>query len=83
MGKEINLIKERNRRVETDKAWETSNTKRAIITVMTYIVIVIFLFIINAPSPWLTALVPTIGYLLSTLTMPLFKKLWIKSINKK
>ena len=83
MGKEINLIKERNRQVETDKAWETSNTKRAIITVMTYIVIVIFLFIINAPSPWLTALVPTIGYLLSTLTMPLFKKLWIKSINKK
>ena len=83
MEKEINLIKERNRRVETDKAWETSNTKRAIITVMTYIVIVIFLFIINAPSPWLTALVPTIGYLLSTLTMPLFKKLWIKSINKK
>ena len=83
MGKEINLIKERNRQVETDKAWETSNIRRAIITVMTYIVIVIFLFIINAPSPWLTALVPTIGYLLSTLTMPLFKKLWIKSINKK
>jgi len=83
MKKDIESIKERNRRVETDKAWETSKTRRIIIAAMTYLVIVIFLYIIDAPKPWLIALVPTIGYLLSTLTIQLFKKWWIKSVYKK
>lgn len=30
MKKEISAILERNRRVESDKAWETSKTRRAI-----------------------------------------------------
>ena len=81
--KEIESIKERNKRVETDKAWETSKTRRAIIALMTYFVIVIFLYAIGVPEPWLVALVPTIGYVLSTLTLPFFKKFWIKTIYKK
>ena len=83
MKKEIALIKERNRRVEIDKAWETSKTRRIIIAFITYIIIVIFLLMINAPSPWLIALVPTIGYVLSTLTAPFLKKWWMESIYKK
>ena len=83
MKKEIELIKERNKRVEADKAWETSKTRRLIIAFMTYIIVVIFLFAINAPMPWLTALVPTLGYTLSTLTLPLFKKLWVDWAYKK
>ncbi len=83
MEKEIELIKERNRGVEIDKAWETSNTRRIIIAFMTYIIIVIFLLLINAPSPWLLALVPTIGYILSTLTLLIFRKWWVKSIYNK
>ena len=79
MEKEIKLIKERNKRAEIDKAWETSKTRRAIIAFMTYIIVIIFLLMINAPRAWLTALVPTIGYALSTLTLPYFKKWWIKS----
>ena len=81
--KEIELIKERNRRVEIDKAWETSKTRRTVIALMTYFVIVIFLYIIDVANPWLIALVPTIGYILSTLTLPFFKKTWIKGIYKK
>ena len=81
--KEIELIKERNRRVEIDKAWETSKTRRTVIALMTYFVIVIFLYIIDVANPWLIALVPTIGYVLSTLTLPFFKKTWIKGIYKK
>ena len=83
MKEDIETIKERNRRVETDKAWETSNARRIIIAIMTYIVIVIFLFIINVPKPWFTALIPTIGFLLSTLTLSIFKKWWLKSLYKK
>ena len=36
--KEINLIKERNKRVEADKAWETSGFRVVSVVVMTYIV---------------------------------------------
>jgi hypothetical protein len=82
MEKGIELIEERNKRVEIDKAWETSKTRRIIIAFMTYIIIVIFLMVINVPNPWLIALVPTIGYVLSNLTVPFFKKWWIKSVYK-
>lgn len=80
---EIEVIKERNKRVERDKAWEVSKTRKIIIALMTYIVIVIFLWSINAPRPWLNAIVPTVGFILSTLTLPLFKRWWINSLYKK
>jgi polyferredoxin len=83
MKSEIESIKERNERVEVDKSWEISKTRRAIIGLMTYLTIVLFLFIIDAPNPWFTSLVPTIGFLLSTLTLPFFKKIWISKIYKK
>ena len=78
--KEIENIKERNKRVETDKAWETSKIRRIIIAILTYLVIVIFLFTIKAPNPWLSAMVPVVGFILSTLTLPILKNLWIKKI---
>ena len=81
--REISLIKERNKRVESDKAWETSRVRKLIIASMTYFVIVVFLYMIDAPDPWIAALVPTIGYILSTLTLPLFKKMWINNFYKK
>ena len=80
---ELSSIKERNKKVEEDKAWETSKARRLIIAAMTYFCIVIFLYLINAQNPWLTALIPAIGYLLSTLTMPIFKKWWIKLFYKR
>ncbi|MEK6857027.1 MAG: hypothetical protein AABX39_00380 [Nanoarchaeota archaeon] len=79
---EIEQIKERNKRVEADKAWETSKTRRAVIALMTYVVIVIFLWTINAPNPFVNAIVPTVGFILSTLTLPFFKKVWLKYFYK-
>jgi hypothetical protein len=83
MKAEINLIKERNKRVEADKAWETSKTRRAVIALMMYVVIVIFLWTINAPKPFVNAIVPALGFVLSTLTLPVFKNIWLKSHYKK
>jgi hypothetical protein len=40
---EVGEIKARNRRVELDKAWETSLTRRSIIAAITYAVAVIFM----------------------------------------
>ena len=83
MNKEIKAIIERNKRVEKDKAWETSFTRRTIIAVITYLLIVLFLWMIKIEKPWLNALVPTIAFLLSTLSLPFFKKIWLRYIYKK
>ena len=83
MKEDIESIRERNKRVEADKAWEVSMTRRLIIALMTYIVIVIFLWLINVSKPLLNAIVPTIGFILSTLTLPLFKRFWLNNIYKK
>lgn len=79
---EVNEIKKRNIRVETDKAWETSITRRLLLIVFTYLAIAIYLNIISVPSPWLNAIVPAVGFMLSTLTLPFFKRLWVKHIKR-
>ena len=83
LEREIRKIKARNKKVETDKAWETSLTRKAIILVATYIVIVSFLLVSNIPNPWLNAVVPTAAFMLSTLTFPFFKQAWKKHVYKR
>ena len=83
LEKEIEKIKERNQRVESDKTWEISNTRRFLLAVFTYLAIGFYLAAINIPKPWLNAIVPTMAFMLSTLTLPFFKKLWLRLIYKK
>ena len=77
--KEVKQIVDRNKRVESDKAWETSFARRIIVALMTYLMIVLFLWIIKIPNPWLNALVPAIAFMLSTLSLPFFKRIWLRS----
>lgn len=77
--KRIEIIEQRNKRVELDKAWETSWTRKIIIALATYIVVVLFFFVANLPKPFINSIVPTIGFLLSTFSLHFFKKLWIKN----
>jgi hypothetical protein len=79
--KEILQIKERNKKVESDKAWERSWTRRISIAVFTYVVAEAWLLIISEPHSWLKAFVPVVGYILSTLTLPPIKKYWVNKIN--
>lgn len=81
--KEIESIKQRNARVESDKAWEVSKTRKVIIAVLTYIVIVLFFLVAGLPNPFINALVPTAGFVLSTLSLPYFKKVWLKEFYNK
>ncbi len=77
---EIEAIKARNKRVETDKAWETSWTRRICIMILTYIVVIIYSYVISKFSNiWLSSLVPVIGFTLSTLSLKLIRKIWEKS----
>lgn len=80
---EIEEIKKRNQRVEADKAWETSWARKIIIFLLTYTVIVIFFFFTELPSPFLNAIVPSLAFVLSTLTVPVFKKWWLNKRGKK
>ena len=81
--KRLNAIEQRNKRVELDKAWETSWTRKIIITLLTYVTIVLFFLIAQLPRPFINSIVPTAAFVLSTLLFPFFKKLWIKYGAKK
>ncbi|KND51208.1 MAG: hypothetical protein ABA06_02770 [Parcubacteria bacterium C7867-001] len=78
LEKEIQQIKERNQRVSLDKAWETSLFRKLLVAVTTYVTAVIALLVIQAPNAYLGAVIPTLGFLLSTLTFPTLKEWWIK-----
>lgn len=78
----IRKIENRNKKVETDKAWETSWARRFLLILFTYLAIGLYLNAIRVPNAWLNAIVPAVGLLLSTLTLPFFKKLWIKYRKK-
>ena len=82
LEKEISAIKARNKKVETDKAWETSWTRKFILIIFTYIGIGFYLQAINIDKPWLNAIVPSVGFLLSTLTLHIFKNIWIRYFRK-
>ena len=80
---EIIKIKERNKKVEFDKKWETSWTRRICICILTYIVVIIYSFIVrNYDNIFLSSLVPVIGFTLSTLSLKLVRNVWEKNINK-
>ena len=85
LKQEIELIKFRNKRVETDKAWETSWVRKIFIAGSTYILISIFLFSTGNNKPFLNAIVPAAAYLLSTTTLTLIRNIWIRGreINDK
>jgi len=78
LREEIIKLKERNKRVEADKAWETSWTRRIMIIILTYLVIVIFFSFAGLPKPFINSIVPAIAFTLSTLSLPFFKEVWIK-----
>ena len=73
----IENIEQRNKRVEQDKGWETSWFRRITIAVLTYIVIVLFFLAADLDKPFINPIVPTVGFVLSTLTISRLKQWWI------
>jgi hypothetical protein len=78
----IARIEERNIKVEIDKAWETSWARRILIALFTYFAISVYLAAIHISRPWINAIVPTLGFMISTLTMPFFKRQWSNRFKK-
>lgn len=82
LEKEVEMIRERNSRVEADKAWEVSWARRMFIAASTYFIAGIWLVVIEDTFPWLKAFVPVAGYLLSTLSLLFIKSWWINNKQK-
>lgn len=78
---ELHAIKERNRRVEKDKAWETSYVRIFSICCITYVVAVITLFAIGGNNIFLSAFVPVLGFYLSTRSLPFIRRVWEKRFH--
>ena len=84
LRKELEEIKLRNKRVELDKRWETSITRKICICILTYIVVLIYSNMVNKVNNiFLSSLVPVIGFFLSTLSLRVIRKIWEKCINVK
>jgi hypothetical protein len=79
---EIEEIKIRNKKVELDKKWETSFTRKLCIAILTYIIVVIYSYIISKSNNiWLSSLVPVIGFTLSTLSLKGIRIIWENKIK--
>ncbi len=76
--KRIEALELRNKRVELDKAWEGSATRKLTIVAVTYLVVLSFLLIIGNDNPFINACVPPIGFYLSTLVVSNLKARWTK-----
>lgn len=83
LEEEINKIKERNRRVESDKAWETSWSRKILVSIFTYLVIALFFLFAGVKDPFINAIVPALAFILSTSSLFFFRNLWLKYIYKK
>lgn len=83
LQEQINELKERNLRVDAGKAWETSWSRKFLIAALTYLSISLFFLFASLPNPFINSIVPTLGFLLSTISLGFFKNLWLKFIHKK
>lgn len=84
LKQEVRAIQIRNKKVELDKKWETSITRKICICVMTYVIVLLYSFLIQNIkdiSIFFTSFVPVIGFTLSTLSLKFIRKIWEKKVN--
>lgn len=81
INERLESIEKRNSRVESDKGWETSKTRIFFICLITYLVAITYIKIANIANAYFGALVPVIGFYLSTLSLPLVKRIWLRTLK--
>ena len=80
---QLNEIQQRNKRVEADKAWEVSKFRIGSIVILTYLITCLVFYILGVTEFYLSAIIPTLGYYLSTQGLPILKNLWINRYLKR
>lgn len=75
LEQEITQIKLRNRKVEFDKAWETSWTRKICIMILTYIVVIVYSYVIRKyDNIFLSSLVPVIRIYFIYIIIKIYQK---------
>jgi hypothetical protein len=82
LEKRIVVIERRNKKVEQDKDWETSILRRLLLILFTYLTIGIYMKFVLNTDPWLNAIIPSLGFYLSTLSLPVFRRVWERFSHK-
>jgi hypothetical protein len=77
LEEEMVVIKERNRKVEANKAWEVSGFRALTIMILTYVLASLALYTIGTANYLLGAIIPTLGYFLSIQSLPVIKRWWV------
>ena len=78
----IEAIELRNKEVELNKDWEQSYTRKFLIVLFTFLSIATYMWVICVENPLLNAIIPALGFTLSTLSLPYFKKWWINRCSR-
>ncbi len=76
----LSAIEARNLRVELEKSWETSVQRKISILLLTYFVACLLFYSMGAGTPFANALVPTIGFFLSTFSLRMLRERWKKNL---
>ncbi len=82
LKRDIEEIKKRNKKVELEKAWETSFTRKCTIIFLTYLIMVMVFTIIKVEKPFINAIIPTLGYFLSTVSIGVIERKWKEKAAK-
>jgi len=68
--------------IALQKKWDQSRIRITLNASGVYLVTVIFMHVLAIENPAVSALIPVFGYVITTISLPLVKKLWIKSYLK-
>lgn len=79
LEKEVAAIQDRNRRVEKDKAWETSTFRIITVAIITYFVMCLIFYFLGIDRFFINAIIPTLGFVLSTQSLSFIKNRWISN----
>ena len=75
-------INKRNHKVDLDKKWETSNFRKLLVLITTYFLASLTMFAIVDSKPFVSSLIPKLGYFLSMFSFGFIKSIWIKNLQK-
>lgn len=78
LREEIEKIKARNRRVESDKAWETSIARTVFIAIASFVIAYVLMSLIGENSPFWKAIAGSILYIISSASYGVLKSWWLK-----
>jgi hypothetical protein len=75
---DIAELRARNARVDQEKGWEKSWSRRLVITAVTWFGAWLWLRNLGAENAALQALVPSGGYAISNLSLPVLRRWWLE-----